>query len=182
MNPLLVSTLLKVAIPLAVITIALVATRLRGVSWKGDLGLTWPKPAAGAAWLAIWIAWMAAGEMAIRAFGMEQATPWPDYPLLIVILRIAAIGILGPASEEIVMRGVLFDRIRRTPLGPVGAIVIVSVAWGLMHYRYAPMTIGLVFLDGLVLGTARHQSRSTFLAVAMHSLGNLFSIYQSLHS
>ena len=51
-----------------------------------------------------------------------------------------------------------------------------------MHYRYEPMTIGLIFADGLILGAARHHGRSTWLPVVMHSLGNLISIYQSPHS
>ncbi|HEY3175843.1 MAG TPA: CPBP family intramembrane glutamic endopeptidase [Candidatus Polarisedimenticolia bacterium] len=181
MDPLLFSTLMKLALPAVVITIALTVTRVRGISWKADLGLCWPRPAIGLAWLAAWIVWMAIGEAAIRVFGMEQAAPWEEYPLLIVVLRIAAIGILGPASEELVMRGVLLDRLRRTALGPIGAIAAVAAAWAAMHYRYEPMTIGLIFADGLVLGAARHHSRSTLLAAVMHSLGNLLSIYQSLH-
>ena len=66
-------------------------------------------------------------------------------------------------------------------ISPLGAIVLVSAAWAVMHYRYEPMTIALIFADGLVLGAARHHSRSVWLPVVMHSMGNLFSIYQSLH-
>ena len=181
-NAVLLSTLSKLALPLLIITIVLVVTRVRGLSWSDDLGLNCPRPAVWAAWLAAWIVWMALGEVAISAFGMESPAPWADFPPLIVVLRIAAIGLAGPVSEELVMRGVLFDRVRRTRLGPIGAIVILSAAWAVMHYRYEPMTIGLIFADGLVLGAARHQSRSVWLPIVMHSIGNLFSIYQSLHS
>ena len=181
MSSLLLSTLSKLAIPLVIITIVLIVTRVRGVSWSQDLGLNCPRPAVWLAWLALWIAWMAAGEAAINFFGMQSATPWDDYPILIVVLRIAAIGLAGPASEELVMRGVLFDRVRRTRLGAAGAIVVLSAAWTAMHYRYDMMTLGLIFADGLVLGAARYQSRSVCVPIVMHSMGNLISIYQSLH-
>jgi len=179
-SPDLAATLVKLAVPAVAIAAVLAITRWRDISWTADLGLTWPRPAVLASWVAIWIGWVILGEVAIRTFGLGQAAPWKPYPLLIVVLRIAAIGLLGPAAEEIVVRGVLFHRIGRTRLGPVGAIAIGAALWAVAHVQYEWTTAALIFLDGLVLGTARLRSRSTFVPMVMHSLGNLFSIYQSL--
>jgi membrane protease YdiL (CAAX protease family) len=180
MDPLLRSTLLKVALPLVTISVVLLITRLRGISWRDDLALRWPKPSVALFWLGLWIGWMVAGEVAVAVFGLEQPKLWPDYPLLIVALRIAAIGLLGPAAEEIVVRGLAFFRLQRTRLGPWGAIVLCSALWAAAHVQYDWTLITLIFCDGLVLGAARYRSGSTFLPVAMHVMGNLYSIYQSL--
>lgn len=181
MDPVLQSTLLKVALPATIIAVVLVASKVRGFSWGEDLRLVWPRPSLVLLWLVLWVAWVALGELAIRVFGMPPPAPWEAYSPLVFVLRVAAIGILGPASEEMLMRGLIFFRISRTRLGATGAIVICAAAWAAMHYRYDFQTITLIFLDGIVLGMARHHTRSTNVPIVMHSLGNLFSIWQSLH-
>jgi CAAX protease family protein len=173
-------TLVKVALPAVAIAAVLAISRRRGIAWREDLGLRWPRPTIVALWLGVWVAWVAAGEVATKTFGLEDATPWKPYPLSIVVLRIAAIGLLGPAAEELVVRGIVYYRIGRTRLGPVGAVVAGAALWAAAHVRYAWPTVALIFFDGLVLGLARHRSRSTFVAMLMHASGNLYSIAQSL--
>jgi membrane protease YdiL (CAAX protease family) len=180
MNELLQSTLLKIAAPVFAIVVVLGISRLRGISWRDDLGLRKPKLSTALGWLGLWIVWMAAGEVVIRFFGMEQPEAWPEYPPLIVALRIAAIGILGPIAEEIVMRGALLHRLRKTRVGALGAIMIVAVVWAALHYRYEPGLVALIAADGIVLGLARVYGRSLWLPILMHVLANLLSIYQSL--
>ena len=180
MGPELPATVMKVALPAAVIIMVLAVTRIRGVSWHDDLGLRAPRLAPALLWIGAWVVWVALCEVLIEKLGMQQATPWPRYPLPIIALRIAAIGLVGPFSEELVMRGVLLDRLRRTRLRAAGAVVLVAAGWSLMHYRYEWSTLALVFADGLVLGAARVQTRSLWVPVAMHVMGNLFSIWQSL--
>jgi membrane protease YdiL (CAAX protease family) len=176
----LAATLLKLAIPLLAIVFMLAVSRARGFSAQDDLRLVWPAPPVVLAWIGIWIVWVALGEAATRAFGLAQAQPWRDYAPLVVVLRIAAIGVLGPAAEEILMRGIVFFRLSRTRVGVPGAIVLAAAGWALLHLDYDAKTKLLIFADGLVLGLARHRARSTYVPVVMHSLGNLFSIWQSL--
>ncbi len=134
MDALLQSTLVKVALPVVAIVVVLVVTKLRGISWREDLGLRRPTAAAMAGWLGFWIVLIVVEEGLIRFFGLEQPEPWPDYPPLIVALRVAAIGILGPFAEEIVMRGAFLHRLRKTRLGPFAAIVVVAVVWAALHF------------------------------------------------
>lgn len=181
MDHLLSSTLLKLAIPVLVIALVLFVSRRRGLAWGADLGLHPPRLRHLVPWLAVWAAWVGLGELAIRAFGLAQARPWPHYPASIVALRILAIGLVGPASEELVMRGLLFARLSRTPLRPLGAVVVCAAGWALMHVQYDWKTWVMIFLDGILLGLARLRSGSLGVPFAMHALGNLFSIYQSLH-
>ncbi len=175
------STLLKLALPVLVIAFVLAVSKRRHLSWKSDLGLTRPARSAIALWIAAWISWLIVSELLFAFLGAEPPQPWSaDFSRLVVVLRIIAIGLLGPFSEELLMRGIIFSRIRKTRLGSAGAIIICAAVWASMHYRYAPLAILLIFLDGIMLGLARYHSRSVLLPVFMHATGNLFSIYQSL--
>lgn len=174
------STLFKVALPLLTIAIVLAVTRWKKISWRDDLALRWPKPWDALFWFGLWIGWMVAGEVAVGLFDLEPPARWPDYPLLVVVLRIAAIGLLGPTAEELVVRGLLFFRLQGTRLGPWGAIILCSALWTVVHVQYDATLLTLIFCDGLVLGAARHLGGSTLIPLAMHVMGNLYSIYQSL--
>jgi len=180
MDPILLATLLKVALPAAATLIVLVVAAKRRVSRVDDLGFRRPTRAMIAAWLALWLVWLAASEFLIRHFGLEQAKAWPAYPVHIVLLRILAIGVLGPFAEETVMRGIVFFQIRRKLGNAHAAIVIVALVWAAMHYAYGPGTVALIVADGTLFGYARHRGGSLWIPIAMHILGNLISIGQSL--
>src|SRR5688572_24518116 len=123
-----------------------------------------------------WIAWVAVEEVAIRLLHLDQARPWPQKDVAIIALRVAAIGVLGPIAEELVCRGLLLGRLMTTRLGVYGSVALIAAAWALVHVQYAWPTLLMIFLDGLILGTARVRSRSVYVPIAMHMAGNLFSI------
>ena len=174
------STLLKLALPIATLGIVLIAARRRAISWRDGIGLRSPLWGKAAVWLAAWGAWLALSEFGINYFGLEQAKPWPPYPLAIVLLRILAIGILGPAAEELLMRGLILDRLKSSILGPNRAILVVALAWAAMHFSYGAATLVLFTLDGIWLGYARCKTNSIWVPISMHMAGNLLSIGQSL--
>ncbi len=178
-----VSTLLKLFVPLGASVALLFAAKRRGIAWAADggLGLRWPRASVAACWLAGWIAWMALSEVVMAQLGVEQPTRWKDYPALIFGMRVAAIGLAGPLLEELLMRGLALNLLRRTKFGVRGAVLLTAAAWALMHVQYEPALLGMIFLDGLFLGTCRVASGSLLLPITMHALGNLYSIWQSTH-
>jgi membrane protease YdiL (CAAX protease family) len=178
-DPTLKSTLLKLALPVGLIAFLLAVTRIRGLRWREDLRLLWPSPRTTALWVGGWLVWIAAGELATRALHLETVRPWPAYPLGIVVLRIVIIGILGPISEELVFRGVLF-RPLLAKVGPALTILLTSLVFGLSHYGYEWAVMAFVCADGVFFGLARHRSGSVCLPMLLHSIGNLISIAQSL--
>lgn len=179
MDRLLAATLGKLIVPVVGTAFILAVTRKRGVSWRTDLGLRWPRIGVGTAWMAVWLVWIAASEVVISTLGLQQPAAWPDYPPSILLMRILAIGIVGPFFEELVARGAVFNALSRTALGPAAAIVIVAAVWAGVHYRYDLATISMIFADGLIFGLARHTSGSLLPPVAMHMVGNLVSIAES---
>ena len=180
MHDLLLSTILKVALPALAIGLLLLACKRRQFSLVEDIGIRPPRLFAAATFLILWVCLIAVEEYASSNIPGSQAKPWPEYPGYIVALRILAIGLLGPIAEELGFRGLLMAWIRRTRLGIVGAIVITAALWSAMHLQYSPALLTLIFLDGIVLGLARYYSRSLLLPIVMHIGGNLFSISQSL--
>jgi membrane protease YdiL (CAAX protease family) len=120
-------------------------------------------------------------ELVIYRLGAESPKPW-HYDAGITLLRIVMIGIAGPIAEELAYRGALLYALRvRAGLHSAVAIVLISIVWAASHLQYEVTTLAMIFVDGLILGAARVQSRSIATPAAMHVIGNLFSIYQSLH-
>lgn len=180
MPSLLLSTLTKVALPGLAISAMLFAAKKKKLSFAEDLGLRAPKPATAGLFLLLWVCLVALEEYLTRSIDGAQAKPWPEYPGYIVAMRVLAIGVLGPIGEELAFRGLLFTLLRRTPLKVAGAIVLTAALWAAIHLQYSPVLLALIFVDGVSLGLARHFSGSLYLAIAMHMLGNLFSIAQSI--
>jgi membrane protease YdiL (CAAX protease family) len=180
MSDLLLSTLPKVLLPAFAIGLMLFVARRRGLSPRDDLGLQAPHWGFAAIFAVLWLCVMAFEEYLTRDMPGNEVKLWPSYPAAILVLRIVAIGFLGPIAEELAFRGFVMRVIGRSRAGIPGAILISAALWSAMHLQYAPITLGLIFIDGIMLGLARHFAKSLYVPIVMHVLGNLFSIYQSL--
>ncbi|MEO8062490.1 MAG: CPBP family intramembrane glutamic endopeptidase [Pseudomonadota bacterium] len=180
MTDMLLTTLPKVLLPAFAIALMIFVAKRRGLSLPEDLGLRKPVWKYAAIFLALWFCLIALEEFVSKGMAGAEIKLWPSYPPLILFLRILAIGLLGPIAEELVFRGFLLRILGRTRLGIYGAIVVTAAIWSLIHLQYAPILLGIIFIDGITLGLARHFTRSLYVPITMHVLGNLFSIYQSL--
>ena len=180
MPDLLLSTLAKALLPAAAIAGMLVAAKRKKLSFADDLGFKAPAMGIAALCLVGWICLVALEEYLTGSVEDVQAKHWPDYPPLIIALRILAIGIIGPIAEELAFRGLLMAWLRRIRVPALLAILIAAALWSVIHLQYAPLVLLLIFIDGIALGLARHYSGSLYVPIVMHMSGNLFSIYQSL--
>lgn len=180
MPDLLLSTISKVILPAIGIGALLFAAKRNRLSPTEDLGFRTPAWAPAAGFLLLWVLLVAAEELVSSAIDGTSPKRWPDYATHIVVLRVIAIGILGPIAEELAFRGLLLAWLTRTRLGVYGAIFVSSALWSAVHIQYAPMLMLLILVDGIVLGLARHFSQSIYVPMVMHITGNLFSIWQSL--
>ena len=84
-----------------------------------------------------------------------------------------AIVVVAPIFEEIFFRGFLFQGIRYSRLGPMGAVGITSLLWAVIHLQYDIYGITTVFALGLLFGIARLKTDSIHLLMVMHSLTSL---------
>jgi membrane protease YdiL (CAAX protease family) len=90
-----------------------------------------------------------------------------------------AIIIVSPIFEEIFFRGFLFQGIRYSRLGPMGAIGITSFFWAIIHLQYDAYGITTVFALGLLFGITRLKTDSIHLLMVMHSLTSLVATMET---
>jgi hypothetical protein len=88
-----------------------------------------------------------------------------------------AIVIAAPVLEEFFFRGFLFDGLRDSKLGSVGAIIITAGFWGLIHQQYGTLEIAFIMILGVLFGIARIQTRSLYTPIIMHMLVNLNAMW-----
>lgn len=167
------SAALKVALAAAAIILLLVRTRKVG---REELGILAPPPWASVLFVAAYLAWMFGSDALFQWRGPCDWQPWVKAPLAASAMRVLAVGILGPVAEELIFRGWFFGILQKR-VGAGLAIIATAVGWALLHYSYTWTVIGVIIVDGLILGLARLRTRSVFPPIVMHALYNLYAIW-----
>lgn len=89
----------------------------------------------------------------------------------------AAVGICAPVAEEVLFRGFIYRGMAASRLGPMGTILLTSVAFMLVHVgQYDWFDLAQVGLVGIVFGLARWRTGSLLPPIGMHILLNLTSL------
>ncbi len=93
-----------------------------------------------------------------------------------ILKLLLAAGILGPATEEILFRGLLFKSIEKGASANSGimAVAISALLFSMVHFQYNIFILAFIFLHGLLLGAARLQTQSIITPILMHCLHNTF--------
>lgn len=89
---------------------------------------------------------------------------FPGWALLIVLIA---------GTEEIVLRGLLFERCSRA-VGPVGALAITSIAFAVIHVPlYGPSAVPLDLVVGMWLGGLRLLTGTVAAPATSHIVADL---------
>lgn len=177
MSPQLQKTLLKVLIPLVAIGVVFIVSRRRRFAPRADLALVAPPLGQAILWVLVYAVWMFATDRMVGWRGPWDFTPWTQSSLLVDVLRVLAVCFLGPIAEELVFRGFLYRRLLPTRLGVTGTIIVLGVGWAALHYTYTPLVVGILLVDGLLLGTARYKTGSLYVPIVMHIVWNLYAVW-----
>jgi membrane protease YdiL (CAAX protease family) len=86
-----------------------------------------------------------------------------------------AVLIAAPLYEELLFRGFMFRGIENSPIGQIGAAIITSLFWSAMHTQYDAISIAGTFVFGLLLSWALVKTKSIYVPIIMHALGNLIA-------
>jgi len=89
-----------------------------------------------------------------------------------------AIVIVAPLFEEFFFRGFLFDGLRDSKAGSVGAVLITSLLWAAIHQQYGLVELTMIGVLGLFLGIARIQTGSLYVPIVLHCFWNLAAMGQ----
>ena len=184
---------------LIVFAVAYWLAGLRGGIRREVLSLRWPRlsPLGWGLLLAGFMVAMYAAIIAIVLIfqiDMSQYTPGPDGQspktgsagavkeamfdianepwLFLLVLPSVAIG--APLAEEVIFRGQLFSALSSTRIGPAGATLLTALAWSLLHVTEPWLSIGLIFIMGLLFGWMMMRFGSLWVTVAAHGLWNGF--------
>ncbi len=126
---------------------------------------------------AIYVVWMLATNALVAWRGPWDFTIWRESPLMADILRVLAVGVLGPIAEELIFRGLLQGLLTKTRLGPAISIVLIAAVWAAIHVDYSFTVIAILFVCGLLLGVSRWRTGSLIPAMVMHVIWNLFAVW-----
>jgi membrane protease YdiL (CAAX protease family) len=125
-------------------------------------GLAWSAAFAGVAALLFGLLYLAGQHplTLVRA-------PLPPHPTQRVLYFFVG-GILAPAAEEIVFRGLIFGYLRRW--GLPAAVLISTALFAAFHLPTIPVT---QIIGGIVFALAYVSTGSLMTPIAIHMLGNL---------
>jgi uncharacterized protein len=114
------------------------------------------------------------GRTAVTDFMADIYRTAGFVPLLGATLVVAA-----PVGGEVFFRGFMFRGFQCSRLGAVGATVLTSLIWTIVHVQYDMFELVFVFGLGILFGIARAKSGSVYLTMAMHALVNLISLLET---
>ncbi len=112
---------------------------------------------------------VASGRELVPLFQVEAYQSAKEAGWLVWLML--AIVVIAPVGEEVAFRGFLYRGFAR-PGREVIAIVVISLAWALLHIQYDWLGTAQIFAAGLMLGWFRWASGSTTLTIVMHILIN----------
>lgn len=85
----------------------------------------------------------------------------------------AIVLVIGaPLSEELVFRGFLLGQLRETRLGFVGAALVATAGWTLLHISYTWVGLIDVFLAGMLFSWTLWRTGSVWVPICFHALYN----------
>jgi membrane protease YdiL (CAAX protease family) len=97
-----------------------------------------------------------------------------------VWLLVIAFCAAAPIAEELFARGFLYRGWSETALRPVGAILLSSAAWTVVHLQYEWYFFGEIFTIGVWLGFLRHRFQSIWVTIIVHGLNNFAAVLQTM--
>ncbi len=93
--------------------------------------------------------------------------------LAMLVLIIVTFSFVIPIVEELIFRGWLYSKIKQTKLGDIGALVITTFIFTVIHTQYDNVsTLIYIFSLGLLLGFVRYKTHNTSYAIVIHILFN----------
>jgi membrane protease YdiL (CAAX protease family) len=155
----------------------------KGLSLKDYLGLKRPEVKKLFKWLVLLILTTVSFELLSRfldkqVVSEEMIDAFKSAGSLSVFC--AAVVIIGPLFEEVLFRGFAFEGIRNSRLGPLGAVLITSFLWSVIHFQYDWYGMLNIFVLGLLFGIARLRTDSLIVTVVIHWVNNLASTVEMM--
>lgn len=179
MSGLNLSIAMIVSCPVLLTACALLVRLRQGPSIQDYLALYPVKPREIARWVVVMLAVIvveffldAAMQRPIPEFMLRTYSTAGYLPLLW-----AAIAVCAPVGEEVFFRGFLFKGLAASKLGNVGALLVTTVLFAMMHIgQYGVFELLQITISGVAIGWARMRTGSVLPSIAMHLTLNMVSL------
>jgi len=182
-NGLLLSVATWISAPLCLAMVILLVRLRRWPSVHDYLALNRVSAKCLLFWTTMLLVVLALLEATPRFLGFEMTSEFMvDIYRTAVFLPLlwATLIVAAPVFEEIFFRGFMFRGIQPSRLGTLGAVLVTSFVWSMIHLQYNPYGIFVIFLYGVFLGVARARTNSTYLTIGLHSLINLVATIETI--
>jgi uncharacterized protein len=87
-------------------------------------------------------------------------------------VALLAVAVGAPIVEELMFRGFLFSSLARSRIGIVGAAIVSSLMWAMLHIQYSVWSMTAIFALGLMLSFILWRTGSTRVTMMCHSAYN----------
>ena len=148
------------------------------------LGLKLASSSETKKWLLIFIALLIISELLNYLFDKNEVHEFMVTAYLtaepIWLLWIAMV-VAAPVFEELFFRGFLLEGFRRSFMGTMGAVVLTSLLWAVIHTQYDLYYMTTIFVMGVVLGIVRVQTGSVVLTIGLHAFNNGLAMLQTAY-
>lgn len=98
-----------------------------------------------------------------------------------IFFALMVTALITPFMEEIVFRGYIQGKLQRVFITPWLSVIVVSILFSVMHYKYPVLTLLQLFILSLLLGWVRMKSGSVFPAIFMHMIFNIVGVLSSYY-
>ena len=109
----------------------------------------------------------------------QPITAPPEMPLLTLVVLLVMAAVVAGVVEESAFRGYMQGPIERR-YGPIAAIVITGVVFGLAHYNHHPTAVVSMLpyyvVVSAVYGGLAYATNSILPGMVLHAVGNVFSL------
>ncbi|GMV99442.1 MAG: hypothetical protein AMXMBFR84_05810 [Candidatus Hydrogenedentota bacterium] len=169
-------------VPVVVGLCVAAAALKKGITVREYLGLHWVPGKVAIKWILAVFAFAICSDLLSFLLGRPMI---PDFMRTVIQsttflpLLAAALVVAAPLTEEFFFRGFLFKGMENTRLRGAGTVILTSVLWAVIHIQYDWYGVVTIIVIGLVIGSARHKTKSVPLCIALHSLVNLISTVES---
>ena len=92
------------------------------------------------------------------------------------LIALPGLVIIGPMIEEFIFRGWMLPALKQRGMGWIGALIVSSILFGLLHVFAGPASIAYTAVLGFTAGITRILSGRLWGAVLLHALNNLVAI------
>jgi membrane protease YdiL (CAAX protease family) len=170
--------------PVVVGLVFFLAWLRRGISLDDYLQLRWPSARTMLLWLGGLLGFVLVSDSLTFFLGRPVVPPFmvEAYNSAGLAMPFLMLGLLlgAPFAEEFLFRGFLFTGLQHSRLGTVGASIITSVVWAVIHLQYDWYGMLTLVVGGLFLAAARVKTGSLWTCVILHSVMNVIATTETI--